>query len=145
MYLRKGEMIEHVERLIRAGKWEDALAEAKELVAKYPTHAAANAVLGTCHCHLGDETQGAEQFRKALELDPHFWQAAFSLARCLDRLGRYEEALEAARAALKEKPSSVRIGRFVKAMERLTPEKITDSWQLSTKPIYWNIEVTSDE
>jgi len=30
-------------------------------------------------------------------------------------------------------------------MERLTPEKITDSWQLSTKPIYWNIEVTSDE
>lgn len=118
-----------------AGNWVQAAEEAKAILAEHPTSAKAWAYLGWAYENLGRHAEAIEPLRKAIILEPHFWQASFQVAQILDRLGRYPEALQHAREALRDKPGHDPIEALIRGLERQVPEELTDAWQLSVKPI----------
>lgn len=122
-----------------AGNWTQAAEEAKAIIAEHPTSAKAWAYLGWSFEKLGQHSDSVEPLRKAIILEPHFWQASFQLAQILDRMGRYKEALQHAREALRDKPGCDQIEGLIRGLERQVPEELTDAWQLSTKPIFHTV------
>ena len=122
-----------------AGNWTQAADEAKAIIAEHPTSAKAWAYLGWSFEKLGRHAESVEPLRKAIILEPHFWQASYQLAQILDRLGRYPEALQHAREALRDKPGCDQIEGLIRGLERQVPEELTDAWQLSTKPIFHTV------
>ena len=122
-----------------AGNWIQAVDEATAVLANHPTSAKAWAYLGWSYAQLGQLEESIEPLRKAIVLEPHFWQASFQVAQILDRLGRYPEALQHAREALRDKPGHDPIESLIRGLERQVPEELTDAWQLSSKPIYHTV------
>ncbi|HRK20630.1 MAG TPA: tetratricopeptide repeat protein [Fimbriimonadaceae bacterium] len=137
-------MFEPIERDMAAGNWKSALELSEAAVAEHPTSPKAQAYLAWCLVQLDRGSEAVEPLRKAVTLDPHFWQANHQLAQLLDRLGRYAEALEHAKEALKERPGDPKILGLIRGLERQVPEEITDSWQLSTKPMFYTVEFTQN-
>jgi len=138
-------MLEPIEGAMAAGKWNEAAEMCSELIAEHPTTAKLYAYLGWCNAQRGRPLESIEPLRKAVILEPHFWQASFQLAQILDRLGRYAEALQHARDALKDRPGHAPIEGLIRGLERQVPEAITDSWQISTKPMFYTVEITHQE
>lgn len=134
-------MLEPIETALNAGKWSEALALCEEFLAEHPTVARLNAYHGWSLIQLGRLPEAVEPLRKAVTLEPHFWQASFRLAQLLDRMGRYAEALQHAKHALKEKPGHRSIEGLVRGLERQVPEDVTDAWQVSTKPMFHTVSM----
>ena len=122
-----------------AGNWTQAADEAKAVIAEHPTSAKAWAYLGWALARLGRPSESVEPLRKAIILEPHFWQASFQLAQILDRLGRYPEALQHAREALRDKPGHDPIEGLIRGLERQVPDELTDAWQLSVMPMFHTV------
>ncbi|MCI0745495.1 MAG: tetratricopeptide repeat protein [Verrucomicrobia subdivision 3 bacterium] len=57
--------------------------------------------------NVGEPQQAAEQWRKVIDLMPHYPAGYYSLANALDGLGRSAEAIDYFAAALRAKPDSV--------------------------------------
>jgi tetratricopeptide (TPR) repeat protein len=66
----------------------------------------AQAALGSLHAVRGREAEAAAAYRKALELDPTYVQAALNLADLQRATGREDEAERTLREALKRSPQS---------------------------------------
>src|SRR5687768_15131916 len=99
-------MIEQgVERLLQERKWGEAVVEGRRLVDEHPINARLHALLGLALYRQDDFTGAVEELEKAVILDPFLWEANLKLAQALDRLRRYPEALDAARAGLKVQPN----------------------------------------
>jgi len=128
-----------------AGNWTQAADEARAVIAEHPTSAKAWAYLGWALENLGRSVEAVEPLRKAIILEPHFWQASFQVAQILDRLGRYPEALQHAREALRDKPGHDPIEGLIRGLERQVPEEITDAWQLSVKPVFHTVVMGIDD
>jgi len=124
-----------------AGEWYEAAEHCKALIAEHPTAARAYAYLGWCHAQTGQPVESVEPLRKAIILKPHFWQASFQLAQILDRMGRYDEALQHAREALRDKPGFEPIEALIRGLERQVPEELTDAWQLSVRPMFHTVQL----
>jgi tetratricopeptide (TPR) repeat protein len=138
-------MLEPIEGAMAAGKWNEAAAMCNALIAEHPTTAKLYAYLGWSYAQMGRPSDSIEPLRKAVILEPHFWQASLQLAQLLDRLGRYAEALQHARDALKDKPGNASIEALIRGLERQVPESITDSWQVSSKPLFYTVQITHHE
>ncbi len=134
-------MLDAIERAIAAGEWSTAADLCRQQIAEHPTTAKLYAYLGWCEVQLNRPSAAVQPLRTAVILEPHYWQASFQLAQLLDRMGRYPEALQAANDALREKPGHPQIVALVRGLERQVPEKITDSWQISSKPMFYTIEL----
>lgn len=137
-------MLEAIEREMAAGRWQDAAELSQAIIADHPTCAKAHAYHAWCLVQLNRLAEAVDPLKKAVLLDPHFWQANQQLAQLLDRLGRYAEALEHAREALKERPGDSRLMGLVRGLERQVPEAITDAWQISAKPMFYTVEFTEN-
>jgi tetratricopeptide (TPR) repeat protein len=138
-------MLEPIEGAMAAGKWNEAADMCIGLIAEHPTTAKLYAYLGWCYAQLGRPVDSVEPLRKAVILEPHFWQASFQLAQLLDKMGRYAEALQHARDALKDKPGFTPIESLIRGLERQVPDKITDAWQVSAKPLFYTVQITHHE
>jgi tetratricopeptide (TPR) repeat protein len=134
---------DEVEKLIGLGQWEEAKTQCERLVVEYPTNARARAYLGLCYFRKNDFCEAAPHFRQAMLLDDKFWEAAFKLAQCLDRMLRFDEALEAARAAHCLKPSDPAITALVNGLERNVTKERTDGWQRTT--LQHNVYLSNEE
>lgn len=135
-------MFEAIETAMAAGRWTEAADLCRQMIAEHPTAAKLYAYLGWCEVQLDRPSAAIQPLRTAVILEPHYWQASFQLAQVLDRVGRYEEALQAAHDALRDKPGHPPIVSLIRGLERQVPEKITDAWQVSSKPIFYTIELT---
>lgn len=143
--LRRGaDMLEPIEREMAAGNWQAAVELSQAAIADHPTCAKAHAYHAWNLIQLDRESEAVAPLKTAVELEPRFWQASQQLAQLLDRLGRYAEALEHAREALRERPSDDGIIGLVRGLERQVPEEITDSWQISSKPMFYTVEFTQN-
>lgn len=137
-------MFEPIEREMAAGNWIAAAELSEAMVTDHPTSAKAQAYFAWCLVQLDRGSEAVAPLKKAVTLDPHFWQANHQLAQLLDRLGRYAEALDHAKEALKERPGDPKILGLIRGLERQVPEAITDSWQISTKPMFYTVEFTQN-
>ncbi len=126
---------------MRAGDWLSARSRCAELVERYPVTPEYQAYLGLCLLHSGELKEASDRFQKAFVLNPLYWEAGLKLAQCLDKLGRYEDALLAAKEGLKARPSEPTLLALARGLERQVPEKITDAYQLSMLPLYWMIDL----
>jgi tetratricopeptide (TPR) repeat protein len=138
-------LLEAVERAVREGNWKLAFELSKELVVKYPINAKARAYLGLAHMNLADFESAALELKKAVALDPHFWQAELVLAQCLDSMGKYAEALDVALSTLKERPSDPKVQALVRGLERHVDRPSVDGWERSQRLTHYNINITHQE
>jgi serine/threonine-protein kinase len=86
--------------LAREGRFEDAIAEAREALFSDPVSLGLNLYLGWFHYFARDFVRAREQSRRTLDLDPRFFHACHLMAESCARLGHAEEALSAARTAV---------------------------------------------
>lgn len=137
-------MLEPIEREMAAGQWEAAAELSRAIIADHPTCAKAYAYYAWSLVQIGRLKEAVDPLMKAVTLEPHFWQANQQLAQLLDRLGRYSEALHHAKQALRERPGDPKILSLVRGLERQVPEEVTDSWQISAKPMFYTVEFTQN-
>ncbi|MBI1756684.1 MAG: tetratricopeptide repeat protein [Fimbriimonas ginsengisoli] len=126
-------MVEEVERLMAQNDWEAAECRSRVLMVEHPTNARLRGYLGLCLYRKQAFEEASEHFRKAILLQPTFWEASLKLAQCLDRLMRYEEALEAAREAHLVHPGDPTLNVLIHGLERQVEDKGVGAWQRTTR------------
>ncbi len=135
-------MTEEVEQMMGRGDWDGAFTSCQQLIADHPSSAKLHGYIGLCLYRRTDYAGAAASFRTALLLDEKFWEAALKLAQCLDRMMQYDEALDAAKAAHKLRPSDPTINVLVNGLERQVTEKSADGWAKTT--IRHNVTISSE-
>ncbi len=138
-------MTTDIQRHIADGNWEAAKRHAESVVDTQPANPLGHAYLGYVLAHFGNYERAAECLRVATTLDNQLWQAGILLAQVLDRLLRFQEALEVTEAFLKVKPSHPTLVHLREGLKRNVPEKITDSWQKSVFLDWHSVELPQHE
>jgi len=135
-------MISPVEDLLKCGRWADALLIAEGVVEQQPLNAKAHAYVGLCHYRMGNFEKAVSPLQRAITLDENYWEAGTKLAQALDRLQRYEEALDVVNRCLEVRPSDPTLIHLQSGLQRSVPEKITDSWQKTVVLDHYHVELT---
>jgi serine/threonine-protein kinase len=87
------------------GRWDDSRRVLEEVLALDPYHPGAINDLAYNAMHLGDESRADSLSRRFIELEPDQWNPYDTRAEILDRFGRYEEAREMDREAIRRNPT----------------------------------------
>jgi tetratricopeptide (TPR) repeat protein len=124
-------MTDGIEALMRMGQWEAARVETEKLLLDHPASAKLRGYVGLCYYRLGNFEAAAAQLRQATCLDERFVDAGVKLVQALDRLQRYDEALEAAEQFAKVDPNNDTLIHLINGLQRQVPKRVTDSWELS--------------
>ena len=94
------------DRLVKTGRYEQAIAAYKEALQREPESARANYGVGACHLQFGRFQLAEKYLRHAVELDPSRFRAQLDLGGALAELGRPDEAIVCYRRALGIYPQS---------------------------------------
>lgn len=134
-----------IESAIRHADWRKAkhLADAK--LERHPNQSRLHYYSGLASYRLGDMESAVVELQKAVALNEQDWQAGTVLAQALDRLLRFEEALEVTAHFLKVRPSDPTLVHLHAGLKRNVPEKITDAWELSTQLDWPDVELTNQD
>ena len=76
------------------GRHQEAIAEMQKALEVDPLSVALNNMLGQTYLWAEDYEKAFQQFQRTIALDPKFPLVHFFLARLLEELGRYEEAIQ---------------------------------------------------
>jgi tetratricopeptide (TPR) repeat protein len=90
----------------RFGSPDDAQAWCQRCIELDPSYVFAHVQMGMMARKRGDEVQGAEHFRKAVELQPNSESLRVDLAETLMALNRWDEAARVAQEGLEQQPKS---------------------------------------
>ena len=137
-------MTREVEILMQQGKWNDALAAIQALIHEHPTTPKLHGYLGFCYMKLNNFQAAEAAFRKAITLDPNYWEAGIKLAQCLDRLMKYKEALQVAEHYLPMRPNDPALVALVKGLRRQAGAVEEESWQKSVKGGWHNVTLSNE-
>lgn len=137
-------MTREIECLMQQGKWDDAMVQIQALIQLQPVNPRLHAYLGMCHMRKNDFKQAEPCFRKAITLDPNFWEAGVRLAQCLDRLLNYKEALQVAEKYLVMRPNDPTLRALVNGLKRQAGAVEEETWQKSTKGAWHNVHLAQD-
>ncbi|NLX46874.1 MAG: tetratricopeptide repeat protein [Euryarchaeota archaeon] len=90
--------------LVRLGRYRDASKLLKALISEFPAYPEGLNDLGVCMRFMGeyDYDQAMHLMKLALEVDPHHSDAMNNIGCTLFAAGRYEDSLEALKAAVEE-------------------------------------------
>lgn len=113
------------------GDWDGAFAMTQAALQATPTIPKLHAYLGLCYFRKSDFASAEGCFRRAVTLDPHYWEAGAKLAQCLDRLYRREEAFTVAKQFLKVNPSDRTLQGIVHALEHQVKGHHQEGWERS--------------
>jgi predicted Zn-dependent protease len=133
-----------VESLMQQGKWSEALAQCQALIAQQPVNPRLHGYLGVCFMRMNKFAEAEAAFRKAITLDPNFWEAGVRLAQCLDRQLKYKEALQIAEHYLHMRPNDHVLQGLVNGLRRQQGAVEEESWQKSVKGGWHNVTLSQD-
>ena len=137
-------MTEHIDQLMARGDWPGALKASQEKVVELPTSAKLHGYVGMCHFRMQQYEAAAKSFRAALTLDDKFFEVALKLAQSLDRLMRYEEALDAANHAHHLRPSDTTVNVLLHGLQRQVQDHSGDAWLKSQHLTRHNVTIASE-
>jgi tetratricopeptide (TPR) repeat protein len=137
-------MTREVEILMQQGKWQEALAECQKLIQQQPAIPKLHGYLGFCYMKLNQIPQAEAAFRKAITLDPNYWEAGIKLAQCLDRMMKYKEALQIAEHYQHMRPNDPALASLVNGLRRQAGAVEEESWQKSVKGGWHNITLSQE-
>ncbi len=98
------EALERVRASINRGRFDDAIEQADQLIARAPTFAEAYNQRAIAHFFQGRFAESAADCRKVLVHNPYHTGALSGMGQCQLRLGRREEAIKTFRRALEIQP-----------------------------------------
>jgi tetratricopeptide (TPR) repeat protein len=102
----------------RAGRTEAAIARFEQALATHPNMPALHQNLATA-CFTLDRLALAEtHYRRALELDPRYFNAQFGLGRVLAKVGKRDEARAALQRAEALRPGDAAVAQALRELER---------------------------
>ena len=112
--------------LIREGKFQSAIDHYLSVLAKEPSSVGKRAPLissihnnlGMALCQAGRDSEGAEQFKRAIEVDPTSINGHMNLGRFALKAGRFADAVIHYQAALALSPGNREISRFLEFARR---------------------------
>ena len=117
-------------RLLRSGAYEDALSAFAEVLATHDRHVASYRDSAECLYRLGRSTEALDFLGRAKDIESDNPFILDLEARIYEEMGRFQEALAAARVAVVRNPSSWglhhRLSRILAALER-RPEAIDEA------------------
>ena len=93
--------------LIVAGKMEEAVVRANQVLTEDPKSAPARNLLGLALYKSGDAEGAVDQYRRALDLDAKYAEAYFNLGAAYERLDRLQDAEVAYAAAIRNQDKFV--------------------------------------
>ena len=106
----------------KAGRFEDAHREFRNVLALDPRHAESLHALGLIACRSGQYGAGVDLFRKAIDVEPSIPHFHVNLGNALYELGRSDEAIAAYHRMLELKPDSAdtfgNLGRLYESLGR---------------------------
>jgi len=137
-------MTEQIEALLRQGKWTEARCQCDALLEEHPTNARLHGYLGLCFYRQGQFEEAIVPLRQATILDESFVDAGVKLVQSLDRLQRYEEALELAEGFLVVDPNEEQLKVLIKGLRRQIPDRITEGWQRSVHLDRYEVKLASE-
>lgn len=137
-------MIEELDLLIQRGQWSEVFTRAQALIQIQPADARLHAYLGLCYMRGNQFDHAIPSFKRAVTLKPEFFEAQLKLAQCLDRMQRYDEAVEPVTEALRLRPNDVTTQILHRGIMRNATKTVTDGWQKSEAPMFHNITLSDD-
>ena len=137
-------MTKEVEILIQQGKWQEAAAQCQALIEQQPALPKLHGYLGYCLMKLNNIDGAIAAFRRAITLDPKYWEAGIQLARCLDRQMKYKEALQVAESFLPMRPNDPGLNALINGLRRQAGAVEEESWQKSIKGGFHNVILSQD-
>lgn len=122
-----------IEALIRNARWQEAERACRHLLCARPADARLNAFQGICLFRMGDFAAAEPCFMRATVLDPWFVNAGVKRCQCLERLRRYDEALELAREWLAKRPNDPTLGAILRFYGNRPDASRTEAWQVGLR------------
>jgi tetratricopeptide (TPR) repeat protein len=135
----------HVEKLMMQGDWPAALHESQSLFQVHPISPKINGYIGLCFFRMNRFEEAIEAFKRATILDDNYADAGIKHAQALDKLQRFDEALEVAEYWLGKRPNDRTLTVLVNGLRRQVGEKLTDAWQKSVFLGRHNVFITHHE
>lgn len=132
-----------VNSFMRESRWDDAIRVLQLALAEQPIHALFQAQLGYCQFMLGRFREAEQAFRCATMIDTDFWRAGRMHAECLDRLGRYEDALLVAEHWRIKAPNDPYLETLLDGLRRQVAND-TGQWTKSLVANHPIVEFTQD-
>jgi predicted Zn-dependent protease len=129
---------------MQQGKWEEALLQCQALLQVQPINPRLHGYLGICLLRKNDFVGAEAAFRKAITLEPSFWEAGVRLAQVLDRQLKYKEALQIAEHYLHMRPNEHSLQVLVNGLRRQQGAVEEESWQKSAKGGWHNVTLAQD-
>jgi tetratricopeptide (TPR) repeat protein len=126
-------MTREVEILMQQGKWAEAVTACQALIQQQPVVPKLHGLLGFCYMKLNNFIAAEAAFRKAVTLEPNYWEAGIKLAQCLDRMLKYKEALQVAEFYLPMRPNDPALLALVNGLRRQAGAVEEESWQKNVK------------
>ena len=137
-------MTQEIDNLMRQGKWDEALAQCQALIQMQPVNPKLHGFLGLIYARKNDMPHAEAAFRKAITLDPNFWEAGVRLAQVLDRMMKYKEGLQIAEHYLKMRPNDPALQALVNGLRRQAGAVEEESWQKSVKGGWHNVTLSGE-
>lgn len=137
-------MTREIETLMQQGKWQEAVVQCQALIDQQPAIPKLHGYLGFCNMKLNKVDQAEAAFRRAITLDPNYWEAGVKLAQCLDRMMKYKEALQIAEHYLHMRPNEAALQALVNGLRRQAGAVEEESWQKSVKGGWHNVTLSQD-
>src|SRR5262249_11678738 len=109
--------LEGVALLVTHQRYREAVTAATRLVERAPRFAEAYNQRAIAEYHLGWFEASAEDCRRVLERNPYHIGALSGLAKCLLRLNKRGEALDALRRSAKLQPFNEELRNYIAALE----------------------------
>ena len=137
-------MTEEYDLMIQRGQWAELFNKCVEDCNELPTNPRPHAYMGFCYMQARQMDRAVICLQKAVRLDPNYFDAQFRLAQCLDRMQRFDEALEPAQEAVRLRPSDPTAQVLLRGIQRYANDKMVDGWKKSEGPMFHNITLSND-
>lgn len=126
-------MYQEIETAMRRGHWSEGARLCREMLINRPTDAKVHAYEGMCLFRLADFAAAEPCFARATALDPRFGEAGVKRCQCLDRMHRYDEALELAREWHVQRPNDPALNAIIDAHQYRANPRRTEGWEVSAQ------------
>jgi predicted Zn-dependent protease len=133
-----------LEILMQQNKWAEALPACQALIQEHPTTPKLHGYLGFINMKLNNLQNAEAAFRKAITLDPNYWEAGVKLAQVLDRMMKYKEGLQVAESFLPMRPNDPALNALVNGLRRQAGAVEEESWQKSVKGGWHNVTLSQE-